>query len=277
MTQSLIIMAAGRARRYGGVKPLAPVGLNGEAVIDLIASDAVAGGFTEIVVVINSETGPLIAEHIKGHWPARVNVRFAVQERPLGTVHAVLQARHLLDHSQSFGVANADDLYGRPAMLTLGEHVRKMGTNALIGFRLDHALVGDLPVTRGVCDVHEGFLRRIAERRNVQLTSEGFVSTDGIEPRTLSADTRVSMNLWAFESAMWEVFESAMMSANASEDSEVLLPDIIGGLLVRNDAAFAVLPSGSRCVGVTHASDLGLVQRDIRDQVARGERPATTF
>ena len=54
---SLVILAAGRARRYGGVKQLAPVGLHGEGVIDLIASDAYAAGFDDIVIVINPETG----------------------------------------------------------------------------------------------------------------------------------------------------------------------------------------------------------------------------
>ena len=31
---ALVILAAGRAKRYGGCKPLAPVGTHGEAVID---------------------------------------------------------------------------------------------------------------------------------------------------------------------------------------------------------------------------------------------------
>ena len=46
---SLVILAAGRARRYGGCKPLAPVGTHGEAVIDLVASDAVAADRKSVV------------------------------------------------------------------------------------------------------------------------------------------------------------------------------------------------------------------------------------
>ena len=39
---ALVILAAGRAKRYGGCKPLAPVGPQGEAVIDLsVEGDAV--------------------------------------------------------------------------------------------------------------------------------------------------------------------------------------------------------------------------------------------
>ena len=52
----LVILAAGRARRYGGCKPLAPVGPNGEAVIDLVASDALAAGFDTIVLVLGPAT-----------------------------------------------------------------------------------------------------------------------------------------------------------------------------------------------------------------------------
>jgi len=55
---SLVILAAGRARRYGGLKQLAPIGVHGEALIDLIASDAFAAGFERIVIVVNPDTGP---------------------------------------------------------------------------------------------------------------------------------------------------------------------------------------------------------------------------
>ena len=192
---TLLILAAGRARRYGGVKQLAPIGVNGEAVIDLIASDAYAAGFGRVVVIINPETGPLIKEHISAHWPANKRVSFAVQERPLGTVHAVLSAINEVGRDQPFGVANADDLYGRDAMLALGNHLRSVGTNCLVGFRLDRALVGDQPVTRGVCKVRDGLLVAIAERRKVQLSGSGFISDDGLLPRVLEPDTRVSMNL----------------------------------------------------------------------------------
>ena len=47
-----MVLAAGMAKRYGGCKPLAPVGLHGEAVIDLIAGDAVAAGFGDVVLVL---------------------------------------------------------------------------------------------------------------------------------------------------------------------------------------------------------------------------------
>ena len=164
----LVILAAGRARRYGGIKPLAPIGPNGEGVLDLIASDAYGAGFGHVVVVINPDTGPVIQEHVAANWPAAASVSFAVQERPLGTVHAVLSARGALDDSLSFAVCNADDLYGRDAFATLGAHLQAGTGNCLVGFRLDHALVGDQPVTRGVCEVAQS--RGVAWEASPELT-----------------------------------------------------------------------------------------------------------
>ncbi|CAB4786601.1 MAG: NTP transferase domain-containing protein [Actinobacteria bacterium] len=273
----LVILAAGRARRFGGIKPLAPIGIHGEGVIDLIASDAVAAGFGHIVVVINPDTGPIIKEHIAANWPTSVSVGFAIQERPLGTVHAVLSAESELDTTVPFGVCNADDLYGRDAMLTLGHHLTTETNSCLVGFRLDQALVGDQPVTRGVCQVTGGLLTGIAERRQVSLSEKGFTSADGLEPVQLAPDNLVSMNLWGFAPSMWAVFHAAMSAAEASEEAEVLLPEIVGQELASGRATFAVIPATSQCVGVTHPDDLAIVQEEIRKQVTTGMRPERAF
>ena len=273
----LVILAAGRARRFGGVKPLAPIGVHGEAVIDLIASDAYDAGFGHIVVVVNPDTGPLIREHIAANWPADKSVAFAIQERPLGTVHAVLSALPALDPTLPFGVCNADDLYGRDAMVALGRQLTSDGGNCLVAFRLDQALVGDQPVTRGVCQVHDGTLTGIVERRQVTATASSYASADGLEPAALSADTLVSMNLWGFDASMWDVFRDAMTAAEASEDAEVLLPEIVGEQIRSSSRTFRVIPATSQCVGVTHADDLPVVQAEIAAQVARGERGEFAF
>jgi len=55
-----VVLAAGRARRYGGVKPLAPVGPSGEAVIDLQAVDpTMPGDLGEILRRSNGDLSPL--------------------------------------------------------------------------------------------------------------------------------------------------------------------------------------------------------------------------
>jgi MobA-like NTP transferase protein len=273
-----VILAAGRARRYGGLKPLAPVGPHGEAIVDLVASDALSSGFSTVVLVIGTETGLAIRDHVEREWPRAVDVRFAVQKTPTGTVGAVLSAWPEVEAVPSFGVANADDLYGRGALGILAAHLASGDDNALVGFRLDHAVIGDSAVTRGVCSTDaSGFLVGIEERRGVVRCEDGTFGTgDGRQPEVLGPDARVSMNLWAFSSRLREEFGSAMAG---TDEAEVLLPELVGRLIADRRAGhrFLVLATESRCVGVTHPDDLKLVQDDVAAQVERGERPAAAW
>jgi hypothetical protein len=272
---SIVILAAGRARRYGGCKPLAPVGTHGEAVIDLVASDALAAGFGTIVLVLGPSTGPAIRYHVAHTWPGSVDVRFALQPAPLGTVHAVLSASEHVGEAP-YGVGNADDIYGRAGCAQLAQHLRSgRGTNALVGYRLADAVIGHSPVTRGICRVgDDGALLGVEERRQVTANEDGgFTSGDGRQPATLSPDSRVSMNLWGFTPAFHRTLQGAMAAAvDASEEAEVLLPEVVAQSLATD--TFTVLGADGKCIGVTHPDDLALVQAELDRQVANGERPA---
>ena len=56
MKPTLVILAAGVGRRFGGLKQLVPVGPGGEAVLDYSMYDAVRAGFGRVVLVIRRET-----------------------------------------------------------------------------------------------------------------------------------------------------------------------------------------------------------------------------
>jgi hypothetical protein len=270
-----IILAAGRARRYGGCKPLAPVGTHGEAVIDLVASDARRAGFGTIVLVLGPDTGPAIRYHVEHGWPADVDVAFALQAAPRGTVDAVLSASDYVGDTP-YGVGNADDIYGPAASELLAGHLRgDQPTNALVGFRLADAMIGSSPVTRGICEVApDGTLVRVDERRLVTPSPDGaFASADGRQPAVLPPDARVSMNLWGFTPAFHRTLRAAMdAAAGATEEAEVLLPEVVAQSLATT--TFSVLPASGRCIGVTHPDDLALVQAELDHQIGRGERPA---
>jgi hypothetical protein len=205
-------------------------------------------------------------------------VRFALQPKPLGTVNAVLAAS---DHvgDTPYGVGNADDIYGRPGCSLLASHLASGSpANALVGYRLADAIVGQSAVTRGICQVgDDGTLLGVDERRQVSATGDGgFASADGRKPVELSPDARVSMNLWGFTPAFHQVLEAAMAAAtDASEEAEVLLPEVVAQSL--GSHTFTVLRAEGRCIGVTHPDDLALVQDDLNRQIGRGERPAALW
>jgi hypothetical protein len=176
-------------------------------------------------------------------------------------------------------VGNADDIYGVAACAQLAGHLRgAVPSNALVGYRLADAIIGTSPVTRGVCRVGDGGrLLGVDERRQVTAGLDGtFSSSDGREPAALPPDARVSMNLWGFTPEFHKVLQAAMAAAtDASEESEVLLPEVVAESLDAN--TFTVLPAEGRCVGVTHPDDLRLVQAELNRQIGRGERPAALW
>jgi hypothetical protein len=274
---SLVILAAGRARRYGGLKQLAPIGVHGEGVIDLLASDAWAAGFDRIVIVVNADTGPEIRAHVAAHWPSDHDVSFVVQERLRGTVDAVVAAAEALHPTHPFGVSNADDLYGREAFARLGRHLTSSGNHCLVGFELDRALVGELPVSRGTCHVVNGHLTDIVERRNVRATLSGYVAEDGLQPAILSSRTTVSMNLWGFHSRIVPMMRTAVEEHDFESEPEIQLSTFVGSILHRVPDRFDVLPTTSRCIGVTYHEDLPLAQMLVRAEVEAGERPEHAF
>ena len=293
---ALVVLAAGMARRYGGCKPLAPIGPRGEAVLDLLVSDAVRAGFGRIVLVLHPETGPAIRYHVEQCWPASISVGFAEQRLPLGTVHAVLAAEEALAGAASFAVCNADDVYGEVAMGMLNDQLRSsVAEHVLVGYTLRSTVATDDPVTRGICTVgSDGLLDSLTERRQVHTdeTSGEFVSEDGLEPLQLSGDAPASVNLWGFQSEIWKVFHSAMDESGLDEvgllaqvaeggevpKAEVLLPEVIS-TMVADHAGLPVriLTTDAQLVGVTHAADLPVVSAELARQVAWGVRPANLW
>ena len=223
---ALVVLAAGMAKRYGGCKPLAPVGLHGEAVIDLTAGDALAAGFGPVVLVLGPQTGAAIRYHVRACFPPSVDVTFAEQAVPLGTAHAVLCARRLVGDGP-FAVVNSDDVYGTPALALLAQHLAEGDEHAIVSYRLADTIVTDDPVTRGTCTIDDtGHLERLVERRSVTRRPDGgFAVGDGAEPAELPGDTPVSMNLWGFQPSIWPVLEAAVRGAHPSVDADGTVTD----------------------------------------------------
>jgi len=221
----LVLLAAGLAKRYGGCKPLAPLGLQGEAVIDLTAGDAVAAGFGEIVLVLGPATGPAIEYHVRRQWPITVRTQVAYQPAPLGTAHAVLCARTAVG-DRPFAVVNGDDVYGAGALRLLADHLRagSAGSNehVLVTFGLADSVVGTAPVTRGTVQADgEGHLTSIEERRLVSRQPDGtFGVGDGRQPDVLDPTTPVSVNLWGFRPGIWAALAAAVAAVHPDADTD---------------------------------------------------------
>jgi bifunctional N-acetylglucosamine-1-phosphate-uridyltransferase/glucosamine-1-phosphate-acetyltransferase GlmU-like protein len=242
----LVVLAAGSGVRFGGVKQLAPVGPNGEAILDVLLERAAHARFTAAIVV----TAPAIEEQVRAHLDAHLGslpVRVVLQAAPRGTVDAVLAARQVIEGP--FAVVNADDLYPPDAFAMLASHLSSTAELALVAFRVGSTLIGPRPVKRALLDIDDQG-RLVAIRESTVAPGTGG----------LRGDEWVSMNMWGFAVGMLETFAQAVadfMAAGA--DGEVLLPDVVGALVLHG-ASVRVLGCDQGCIGITYAEDVDVVR-----------------
>lgn len=279
----LVLLAAGHGRRFGGLKQLAPVGPNGEAIMDYTAIAAEACGFAGIVVVVREEIRDEIATHVRRRWPARLAVELVDQAPVPGTAQAVLSARAAVP--DVFAVANADDLYANAALHALisdfahSAEASPTPPHVLVGYRLFQTILTPAPVTRGVCVVDDdGQLHRIVEH-TVRRDEDGSFKArpaGSDEPFcALSGDEQVSMNLWGFHERVFDHLEEAIARFDPAHAprKELLLPDVMNALVHAGTDTVHVVGTSTRCIGVTHQEDLPLVQREIADELAGAPLP----
>ena len=82
MKTSLVIMAAGIGSRFGGgIKQLAPVGPNGEIIMDYSIHDALEAGFDRVVFIIRRDLEKDFREVIGERIEKVCPVAYAFQEK----------------------------------------------------------------------------------------------------------------------------------------------------------------------------------------------------
>ena len=242
----LVVLAAGHGRRFGGLKQLAPIGPNGEALMDYTASAALACGYDEVVLVVRDDIEDEIVAHVKSRWPRDLAVR-TVQQLPgiSGTAQAVLSASPALEGP--FAVANADDLYGEPALEAIARHFSDRsgsGTlqgHLLVAYRLVRTVLTAEPVTRGLCKIRsDGTLEAIVEHV-MELRDDGQFDArplrdEDAPPKILSGVELVSMNLWGFDETMLDYIDEALnrLPLDRTLSRELILVEVINEVVFSN-------------------------------------------
>lgn len=277
---TLVVLAAGRSTRYGAAKQLEIVGPAGAMLIDYAIHDARRAGFARVVLIVRPDLERAIRESVGVRWSARVALAYAMQDRPLGTAHAVLAARSVLDGP--FAVINGDDFYGAASFQAIGDCLREMDaapTYALVTFALRDTLPENGTVNRAIVDASpEGWVVDVREAVGIERAGRDarFVDDRGRHP--LAGDTPVSMNMWGFTPAVFLQLETAFEDFRArgarGTPAEFLLPNVVGDLVRRRAARVRAIPARGRWRGLTRRSDLPAVRSLIEELTAAGEYPA---
>lgn len=301
---TLVIMAAGIGSRFGGgIKQLAPIGPNGEIIMDYSIYDALEAGFDKVVFVIRKDLEKDFKEIIGNRIEKEVEVAYAFQElddipekfsgkftgrtKPWGTGQAILCCKDVVD--APFLVINADDYYGKEAFIKLhdfliseNENKEKMNL-AMAGFSLKNTLSENGAVTRGVCVADaNGYLKKVIETTGIQIV-DGKIQCDNAEvSKWITSDTMVSMNMWAgypdFLQYIDEGFSGFLDKLNDNpQKKEYLLPNIVAELLEKRAASVKVLGTSDRWIGITYKEDIEPAQKGFSLMIEKGLYPVNLW
>lgn len=301
---TLVIMAAGIGSRFGGgIKQLAPVGPNGEIIMDYSIYDAVEAGFDKVAFVIRRDLEKDFREVIGNRIEKYVDVAYAYQEvddipekyskkfagrtKPWGTGQAILCCKDVVD--SPFLVINADDYYGKEAYREAYRYLTE-SKNAdnieicMVGFVLKNTLSENGGVTRGLCEVDEnGMLTRIVETQNIEKDggSNAVIRSEEGD-RVIDAQSPVSMNMWGLRPGFFDILESrfdTFLDETQEGDlkAEYLLPTLIGQLLEEGRLSVRVLKSRDQWFGVTYKEDREAVVNSVSRLVEEGLYPPKLY
>lgn len=274
---ALVILAAGMGSRYGGLKQIDTVGSNGESIIDFSIYDAIEAGFKKVYLIIQKqhqaafekELGSKIRKHIDLEYvyqslddlPAGYKIPEG-RQKPWGTSHALLSLRNQV--KEAFIILNADDYYGKDAYKKMYDFLKNEISDdrfALMAYELEKTLSDSGSVTRGVCQVENGYLTNIVEVFNIikdqgQAKYEVLGNWDDLDSQSL-----VSMNFWAFTPKIFELLKEGFIDFLDNKvkldplKAEALLPNDIDQLIKAEKIKVKVLSSQDLWFGVTYKED----------------------
>ncbi len=285
---TLVVMAAGMGSRFGGLKQVAPVGKNGEAILDFSVYDAIEAGFNKVVFVINRGIEQEFKSIVGSRVEKKVNVEYVFQEKenlpngficppertkPWGTGQAILCCKDVV--KTPFAVINADDFYGKTAFQKIYNYLKEQTNNyCMVGFRLANTLTENGSVSRGVCSEEDGFLKDITERTKI-IDCKYTLDDETWHP--LAPDTVVSMNMWGFTTDIFEYLEREfnlfLKESINKEKSEFYLPSVVDTLIKSGEKKAKVLVAEEKWYGVTYKEDKEAVVNAISQMEQNGLYP----
>ncbi|MDR2160265.1 MAG: hypothetical protein LBP23_09410 [Treponema sp.] len=298
----LVVMAAGMGSRYGGLKQMDRIGPHGEVLLDYSVYDALESGFEKIVFIIRHDIEKDFRELVLSRMGSKVKYDLAFQDqdtlipadifagvrkagraKPWGTAHALLCAAGKID--APFTVLNADDFYGREAYKAMGAYLNKAPVTdaAIVPYDLEKTLSPQGTVTRGVCEVRDGYLSSVDELLAIEKRGGEIFNTnpDGSR-RDLAADTPVSMNFWGFPESILPHFKkyfddfleefAADMAGRIK--AECYLPKAADWFIKERIIRIRVLRADSQWFGVTYREDREAAIKRIGALTAEGVYPS---
>ena len=300
MKPTLLILAAGMGSRYGGLKQIDSIGVNGATILDYSVYDALRAGFGKIVLLIRksieADFKAVFAERFKNlpveyvfqendMVPPQFAAIGAARQKPWGTAHAVWCAKNVIQ--EPFTVINADDFYGANAFQVISDYLQNIDNQSndycMVGYYLKNTLSEAGSVARGICNADESsFLTKVVEFTDIKVENgKDIICNVEKYPILLTGEELVSMNFWGFSPTVFkyceEMFVDFLQERGDNPKSEFFIPLVVNELINKGVGKVKVLSSTDEWIGVTYAADKESATQKIRNLVDTGKYPATLF
>lgn len=257
--ETAVLTAEQAAAAAAGAKGMMPIGGPSTALgaggltrpfLDFVLSSLADAGCDRVCIVVAPDHAALRDYYDGRGRPARLQLRYAVQEDADGTARAV-QAAQAFANGDPFLVMNSDNLYPANILRALAE----LDAPGLPAFTRD-ALVHDsgFPPDRvhgfaGIEIDNHGYLTRIVEKPGAE-----YYAAAG--PRAL-----VSMNVWRLDERIFDACRDVPLSTRG----EYELPEAVG-LAVTRGVKFRAFPASGAVLDLSRPSDVSIVSARLAGQ-----------
>ncbi len=223
-----------------GIKALIPVA-GGRTLLELILENLTSAGFSEVCLVIGPEH-----DAIRDFCSSKeLDVRFAVQDKPLGTADAVLAAEGCVAEDELFLVVNSDNLYPVESLRRL----RETNRSAMLAFERE-ALIAHSNIPA----------ERIAKFATVEIDAHEMLRQIIEKPERVVPGSFVSMNAWLFSPSIFP----ACRAIGPSERGEYEITAAVQYAIDKQGEEFVAVKTDEGVLDLSSRSDIEGVSKFLK-------------
>ena len=246
----VIILAAGRSTRMGGDTPKMLLDIGGKPLIQSLVDNIKPGNLGPITLIINEQSGPAIQKMLGSEY------QYVIQERQLGTGHAVAQAKSLLQSkADNVIVVNGDHPFTRGETLRemVELHEKKQAVLTL--------LTVYVPNYKGVNQILYDY-GRIIRDQDGHIDSIRELKDCSPEEKAI---TEVNANFFCFQATwLWDYIEKI---TQANQQKEYYLTDMVA-MAIKHKQKVATLSVSTvkEVIGVNTPQQLELARKIVTER-----------
>lgn len=295
---SLLILAGGMGSRYKNQKQVDAISSDGTTLMEFALYDAIKTGIRKFVFIVNDQfpadyrlkiskllsvrncTSHFIEQTLNKFIPKGSLYKLENRVKPLGTAHAVLCAKEMIN--EAFLTMNADDYYGFETFQKAVKYIQEgniSSTNfAMCAFELNNTLSKNGSVSRGICQISEGKLLKVEEFTQIE-EKEGEIQglNEALEEQKLLGKEEVSMNFWILHPSFFKMAEKELQlflkKHTDFSNVEFYLPSVVDKAIQQKEIDVEVLSTRENWFGLTYPNDKEIVVREIEQMKENGKYP----